>query len=193
MTQTHLFGRGRRNIAAFTALFFAAVTVTGCTTSQGSKLAGGTLGGAVVGAGIGSALGGQRGALIGAAVGGLAGLLVTKHLTDMEQKAYEQSLKAKLATAPSSTNSEIDWSNEDGKKTIRTEVGPEKTFAVAAPDFKKAGYELGDSAMGKVPANSSCRVAVAELRVNGEKKLNDPGLWCRNADGDYVRVDGAVA
>ncbi|HSK41873.1 MAG TPA: hypothetical protein VK943_19060, partial [Arenibaculum sp.] len=157
-----------------------------CTPDQ--KLAGGTLAGTAIGAGIGATFGGRTGAIAGGILGTAVGYFLTEALTREERAAYEQALRNQLAFSRADEEQQFVWNNPDGSKLIRTTISAEQPFGTGQAAARR-GIELAGGQT--IPPNATCRIAESVLS-SGEKRIEDPGLWCRNADGDYVRVDGAT-
>ena len=131
----------------------------------------GGLGGAGLGAASGAAFGGGKGAAIGAGVGLLGGLIAGAMVgsqADARDCAAAQAALAQLTTAPNGR--EIAWSSPSGSHGSYTPVGPEYA--------SNGGF---------------CRPVHQETSIVGHQPTQGLGVACRDANGDYQRMNTETA
>lgn len=172
------------------ALIVSAAFTTACTPEQKTMLI--TSVGAAGGAILGKKVGGTAGAVAGGLLGGFAGYLIADYLTTQEQQDYQNTLASSMERTNDGSGSTIVWTNEAGDKQVVTEYSHSKPIQLAAAQGF-GNVRVNQQVVAALPANSFCRSSKADIIVNGKDVGDDEGIYCRNADGDYVRVDTAVA
>lgn len=190
----------RRN--AVTSLCVAIVTtalMTGCITdpktgqSMLDPKAGGAIGallGGVGGAFAGKAIGGKSGMAIGAAIGaglgGLAGYYINDYLNAQEQQQYLASLNQQMKATPANMTGSNSWVNTNRTKAVSTGYTEEVSL-----QRLRSKVDVNQNAIASLPVNTSCRAA--KIQVAGQQASDIMAAYCRDANGDYVKVNGTDA
>jgi surface antigen len=161
------------------------LALTACTPEQKSLVTsvGGGIGGALIGSQFGKGNGRLIGAVIGAAVGTFAGYQLAKYLNEEEQKSYSENLNNQMKAIPADKGGEVNWQNTDKSKTAATNV----SYSSGIDKFRDAN-KYDQEIVKTLPANTTCRTADTTLKT-GTSDVSYSGVYCRNADGDYVRID----
>jgi hypothetical protein len=174
---------------------------TGCATNPGQSANSswtdcgwGALLGAGTGAVIGAFNGGGTGALIGAGAGAVtgcaAGYILSKYLQPEEKKQYDANLNQQMKAMPVNATATDNWTSIDRTKTVNTKISDVIPLQQVSAQLGKT-VNLNQSKMAALPQNTSCRASDAAFNVNG-KPHSDKGVWCRDGQGDYIRVDGVA-
>ncbi len=145
-----------------------ACSALGPKALSGSLIGG--LGGAAAGAGLGAAAGGGRGAAIGAGVGLLVGLIgglaAGSHL---DQSDCAQAQIALAQAAQGGIGQAVFWTSPTG------------SYGTYTPS---AMLYADTSAPGRM-----CRRFTGTLVIKGRDPVQDSGVTCRDAGGDWYRMD----
>ena len=174
---------------------------SGCATNPGQNansswtncVVGGAIA-AVTGAIIGGLKGGGPGAAVGAGGGALAGCaagyIISTYLQPEEKKQYDTNLNQQMKAMPVNASATDNWTSIDRTKTVNTQISDATSLQQASA---KSGLtvNLNQSQIAKLPQNPSCRASEATFNDNGTSK-SDKGVWCRDGQGDYIRVDGVA-
>jgi|GEM_PF-3089590 len=194
----------RKNLRIFLcATIVITFLMTGCTidpvTGQ-SRLdprfigALGAVVGGVAGGFIGNKIGGTKGAAIGATLGagagGLAGYFISDYLNTREQQQYIANLNQQMKATPIGATGSNSWVNADRTKAVNTNYSQSVPLrqVLAQPDDR---VPINKQRIASLPSNSTCRVVGSKFQVNGQQ-ASIPSIYCRTANGDYIRVDGTA-
>lgn len=169
------------------------LNLSACATDGQNQFLSGAMGAlAGVGCGLGAAaLGaGNAGAVAAGVACAVGAYALTSYLTEEEQKAYTDNLNQSLKKAPNKKESSVEWSNPDGSKKITTEISqPVLPAMIQTSDMAS---KVNAERMKTLPEKTSCRVSTAKFLKDG-KMIEDKGVYCRDQNGDYVRVDNKPA
>jgi hypothetical protein len=177
------------------------VFVTGCVTdprtgqSMFDPRAAAAIGGTVLGVAggfAGGAIGGNAGAAIGAAIGvgigGLAGYFITDYLNEQERQEYLANLTQQMKVTPDNIRGSNDWSNMGQTKHIKTDYSSAILLRQVA-FHPSNNIQLNKQRIASLPQNTICREAKSQIQVQGQR-ADMLGVYCRDANGDYIKVDG---
>jgi surface antigen len=193
---------GKNALTSLCAAIVTAVLMTGCITDPVTGqstldpkfvAAGGALAGGVAGAVIGNAIGGKDGmaigAGIGAGVGGLVGYFITDYLNTREQQEYLAKLNQQMKATPANATGSTSWDNADRTKIVNT------TFTEEVPVQRVSALgnkiQLNQQRLASLPSDTTCRAAKELFQVKGQQ-ASTLGAYCRDANGDYIKVDGTT-
>jgi surface antigen len=126
----------------------------------------GGLGGAAGGAGIGALAGGGRGAAVGAGIGAIAGVL-GGYLAggSLDQNDCAQAQIALQQAANGALNRPVSW---------RSPTGSYGTYTPVSANFVQNG--------------ATCRRFQTNTVIHDHAPVDDTGVTCRDANGDWRRV-----
>jgi uncharacterized protein YcfJ len=185
-----------------TSLCVAIVTtalMTGCITNprtgqsmldpKAATAIGALLGG-VGGAFAGKAFGGKSGmaigGLTGTLLGGLAGYYINNYLNAQEEQEYLASLNQQMKATPANMTGENSWVNANHTKAVNTGYTEEVSL-----QRLRSKVDVNQNAIASLPSNTTCRSA--KIQVSGQQASDIMAAYCRDANGDYVKVNGTNA
>jgi outer membrane lipoprotein SlyB len=155
----------------------------------------GAVAGGVGGAYAGKAIGGKTGRVIGAvagtALGGAAAYFITDYLNTREQQQYQAKLNQQMRATSANVEGTDTWVNANRTKVVNTGFSQEMPLQQVSANFGNQ-IPLNQQRIASLPSNTTCRVADSRFQVNGQQ-ASTPGIYCRDAYGDYIKVDDTVA
>lgn len=168
------------------------LSVNGCANmSADQKNAMGCITGGALGALLGSQVGKGKGrttAMIAGAAGGCyAGSRVAQYLNEVERAKLEQNTVKALALTPVTEQNEMRWDTQDKSESVDLIVHKGETDKVNALSTAK---NVDQNVASSLPEESSCRYVTSGLE---RARVSETGVYCRTAEGDYVRVGDAPA
>ena len=186
-------------VISLCAAIATAVLMTGCITDPVTgqsrpdpKIIGalGAVAGGVAGGVIGNAIGGKQGMAIGiaagAGIGGLAGYYISDYLNTSERQQYLADLNQQMRATPASAIGSDSWVSADRTKTVNTGYTEEVSL-----QKMESKISLNQQLIASLPRNTTCRAAQSQFQVKGQQ-ASTLGAYCRDANGDYIQVDGAA-
>lgn len=128
-------------------------------------------------------------------LGAIAAVVVTasiiSKLSEKEKEDYESTVQKNLKEQNGESEATTTWQNEDGSKKIDLVTSKDiSPYEIATQDgkYKKVDKTL----LARIPQDSVCREATSKFST-GRNLIEETGIYCRTAEGDYVRVDGVGA
>lgn len=189
----------KNTVTSLCVAIVASTLMTGCITNPktGQTMldprAGGAIGallGGVGGAFAGKAIGGKSGmvigTVIGAGLGGLAGYYINDYLNAQEQQQYQANLNQQMKMTPANMSGSNSWTNANQTKAVSTGYTEEVSL-----QRLKSKVDVNQNAVASLPTNTTCRAA--KIQVAGQQASDIMAAYCRDVNGDYVKVNGTNA